>query len=419
MLIIIVQAFFFLTLTWVLLGKQHIGLLECFFLVFISGASYGLYSSLKIYLSVLMAVICIMYAYLHNRNMSQSIIIVMEAIIISVIVDHLSTISILLIHQKTWYLGFYSVLQVIVNILLFQGVTTGKVKPTFKKQYLNRYIAPLLVIVHWYIIGVEGNQNGFNIIVGNLSILLVIIAFFLAIHSEYLKNLKVKYEVQKQQAQIKNDARYMSEIETHYNELRQFRHEYQNMLISIDEYLKTDDLKGLQDYYHSNLEPVSERVLKDKYSLEDLSRIKIKSIKSIFFNKLSYAQSRGIETHFESKKELEVIDLKELDLVIALGIILDNAIEASVGHEGSEIMSGIFSTHESITFVIQNNIYEELPPVWQLKEVGFSTKGEGRGLGLDSLSKLVSRNGNMVLETRSLETVFLQRLTVQRINNND
>jgi len=82
-------------------------------------------------------------------------------------------------------------------------------------------------------------------------------------------------------------------------------------------------------------------------------------------------------------------------------------------------MSGIFSTHESVTFVIQNNIYEDLPPVWQLKKSGFSTKGEGRGLGLDSLSRLVSQNENMVLETRSLENVFLQRLTVQRINNND
>lgn len=419
MLMIIVQGFFFLILTGVLLGKQHIKLLDCLFLVIVIGTIYALYSSWKIYLSILIVLICIIYAYLHNRNLRQSIILVMESAIISIILDHVSTIIILLVHQEVWYLSLYSVLQIIVIILLFQGVNREKIKPIFGKQYLNHYIAPLLVIMYLYIIGIEGNQNGFNIIVGNLAMLLVMLAFLFAIYSEYLKNIKAKYEVQKQQAQMKNDARYMSVIETHYNELRRFRHEYQNMLISIDEYLRTDDLKGLQDYYHSNLEPVSEQVLKDKYSLEDLSRIKIKSIKSIFFNKLSYAQSQGIETHFESKKELATLDAKELDLVIALGIVLDNAIEASVGHKDSEIMSGVFSTHESVTFVIQNNTYEDLPPVWQLKKSGFSTKGEGRGLGLDSLSRLVNQNKNMVLETRSLENVFLQRLTVQRINNND
>ncbi|WP_373385691.1 hypothetical protein, partial [Klebsiella pneumoniae] len=62
----------------------------------------------------------------------------------------------------------------------------------------------------------------------------------------------------------------MNEIEAHYNELRRFRHDYQNMLISIDEYLKTDDLEGLQEYYQKNLAPVSNRVLKEKYNLEDL-----------------------------------------------------------------------------------------------------------------------------------------------------
>ena len=45
----------------------------------------------------------------------------------------------------------------------------------------------------------------------------------------------------------------MNEIEAHYNELRRFEHDYQNMLISIDEYLKTDDLEGLQEYYQKNL----------------------------------------------------------------------------------------------------------------------------------------------------------------------
>ncbi|MBU7465264.1 histidine kinase, partial [Lactiplantibacillus pentosus] len=63
---------------------------------------------------------------------------------------------------------------------------------------------------------------------------------------------------------------------------------------------------------------------------------------------------------------------------------------------------------------IQNNLFEQLPPLWQLKEVGYSTKGTNRGLGLNRLGTIVNRNENMILETRVLENRFVQRLTVAR-----
>nr|WP_249261301.1 GHKL domain-containing protein [Lactiplantibacillus plantarum] len=265
----------------------------------------------------------------------------------------------------------------------------------------------------------EGLENQFQVILSNLIILSVVMGLVLVIYNEYLKNVRAKYEVQKQRIQIQNDTRYMNEIEAHYNELRRFRHDYQNMLISIDEYLKTDDLEGLQEYYQKNLAPVSNRVLKEKYNLEDLSRVKVKSIKSILFSKLSYAQSQEIEVHFDLKESLIDITVNELDLDIALGIMLDNAIEASVGHADGEIMSAIFIEKNSTVFLIQNNVFEQLPPLWKLKEAGYSTKGKNRGIGLNSLSKIVNRNENMILETRVLGAVFLQRLTVKRVSQND
>jgi len=108
-----------------------------------------------------------------------------------------------------------------------------------------------------------------------------------------------------------------------------------------------------------------------------------------------------------------------LDLDIALGIMLDNAIEASVGHADGEIMSAIFIEKNITVFLIQNNVFEQLPPLWKLKEAGYSTKGKNRGIGLNSLSKIVNRNENMILETRVLGAVFLQRLTVKRVSQND
>lgn len=420
MLVVAIQEFFFFLLIRSLLRRLFIiKFFDLMFLLIDFIASYILFVYLGIYLSLLNLIVFIFYTWWYERNLMKSVIVTLQVFIGSIVMDHVSNLVMQVVRYSIGYLPVFICIQlvslVIINIVLSRTDFT----PTFEQDNLNRITAISLLIIYFYIILSEGWNNNFKMIFNNLVILLVMICLLLVSYGEYLKNVKTRYEVQKQRIQIQNDTRYMNEIEAHYNELRRFRHDYQNMLISIDEYLKTDDLEGLQEYYQKNLAPVSNRVLKEKYNLEDLSRVKVKSIKSILFSKLSYAQSQEIEVHFDLKESLIDITVNELDLDIALGIMLDNAIEASVGHADGEIMSAIFIEKNSTVFLIQNNVFEQLPPLWKLKEAGYSTKGKNRGIGLNSLSKIVNRNENMILETRVLGAVFLQRLTVKRVSQND
>lgn len=420
MLVVAIQEFFFFLLIRSLLRRLFIiKFFDLMLLLIDFIASYILFVYLGIYLSLLNLIVFIFYTWWYERNLMKSVIVTLQVFIGSIVMDHVSNLVMQVVRYSIGYLPVFICIQlvslVIINIVLSRTDFT----PTFEQDNLNRITVISLLIIYFYIILSEGWNNNFKMIFSNLVILLVMICLLLVSYGEYLKNVKTRYEVQKQRIQIQNDTRYMNEIEAHYNELRRFRHDYQNMLISIDEYLKTDDLEGLQEYYQKNLAPVSNRVLKEKYNLEDLSRIKVKSIKSILFSKLSYAQSQEIEVHFDLKESLIDITVNELDLDIALGIMLDNAIEASVGHADGEIMSAIFIEKNSTVFLIQNNVFEQLPPLWKLKEAGYSTKGKNRGIGLNSLSKIVNRNENMILETRVLGAVFLQRLTVKRVSQND
>ncbi|KZU32855.1 Histidine kinase of the competence regulonComD [Lactiplantibacillus plantarum] len=420
MLVVAIQEFFFFLLIRSLLRRLFIiKFFDLMFLLIDFIASYILFVYLGIYLSLLNLIVFIFYTWWYERNLMKSVIVTLQVFIWSIVMDHVSNLVMQVVRYSIGYLPVFICIQlvslVIINIVLSRTDFT----PTFEQDNLNRITAISLLIIYFYIILSEGWNNNFKMIFSNLVILLVMICLLLVSYGEYLKNVKTRYEVQKQRIQIQNDTRYMNEIEAHYNELRRFRHDYQNMLISIDEYLKTDDLEGLQEYYQKNLAPVSNRVLKEKYNLEDLSRVKVKSIKSILFSKLSYAQSQEIEVHFDLKEPLIDITVNELDLDIALGIMLDNAIEASVGHADGEIMSAIFIEKNSTVFLIQNSVFEQLPPLWKLKEAGYSTKGKNRGIGLNSLSKIVNRNENMILETRVLGAVFLQRLTVKRVSQND
>ncbi|GMG67061.1 hypothetical protein TEHIT2_22540 [Tetragenococcus halophilus] len=59
-----------------------------------------------------------------------------------------------------------------------------------------------------------------------------------------------------------------------------------------------------------------------------------------------------------------------------------------------------------------NSFNEELPKLYQLKQPGFSTKGNSRGIGLNSLDDMIAREQNVLLDTQVIQDGFQQMLTV-------
>ena len=180
----------------------------------------------------------------------------------------------------------------------------------------------------------------------------------------------------------------------------------------MDEYIKTDDMEGLKTYYDEAIKPTSIKLSSEKYLLEDLSRIKNKEIKSIFFNKLYSAQMSDIKVVFEVRQELADFHTNTLDLVMSLGIILDNAIEETQTQTAGNILAGIMSDEKSIMIVVQNSLRNNAPPVWKMKAPGFTTKGNGHGMGLVNLTEIINRDDNLTLETMISNGNFIQKLNI-------
>jgi two-component system sensor histidine kinase AgrC len=99
-------------------------------------------------------------------------------------------------------------------------------------------------------------------------------------------------------------------------------------------------------------------------------------------------------------------------LIRILGILLDNAVEEVERIEGGKIVIGIFSVKGDTIFVIENTARQQLEPMHVLKQKGFSTKGEGRGLGLSNLDELTAMEPNILLETIISEQRFTQKVVV-------
>ena len=228
----------------------------------------------------------------------------------------------------------------------------------------------------------------------------------------FAKSLETKYEMHARELERQNLEHYTNELERNQTDVRKFKHDYQNILLSIDAYLYEDDLIGLKQYYTTSIAPASQAITNSDIALEGLSRVKVREIKSILVAKLMMAQNLGIYATFEADGIIEQLSVDPVSLVRMLGIILDNAIEELTEIDEGRLLVGCFKFESTTTFIVQNTCRSDMPKLHQLMQAGFSTKGTGRGTGLTNLTELANLQPNITLETSVKNNNFVQKLLI-------
>ncbi|WP_311929603.1 sensor histidine kinase [Enterococcus durans] len=237
-------------------------------------------------------------------------------------------------------------------------------------------------------------------------ILLIGSVFSIGLIKQSVKNRHLKQEYQ-------SLAEYMKMLELTNNEIRNFRHDYKNILLSIEGYLDEKDYSSLDHYFRKVIMPTITYLEKDSFKILKASNIESSELKSLVVNKVLIAQQKGIDTIIEVPKVIkEIPDHLVMLLIRALGIILDNAIEGADESKNPEIRIAIFDIGNSLTIVVRNSCLENIPPLHQIKKSGFSTKGTGRGRGLAILQELMRDADNVFLETKVDSEYFTQKVII-------
>lgn len=236
-----------------------------------------------------------------------------------------------------------------------------------------------------------------------------VISFFIFMGILHLVKKKMELENQKKYAE--DLKHYLSDLEQNYEEIRKFRHDYKNVLISIEAYLFEDDLAGLKKYYLESLKETD--ISQSIVQLSDLKNVKNMIVKSIFASKLTLAQNKGLTTSFEAKDEIIDVQVDPIILSRILGIILDNAIEAAIESIDKAIRAAIYETEQSVFIIVINSHGDFKNPISLMEKNGFSTKGENRGIGLSNLRDIVEQFPNLYLDTRIEENVFIQKIEIR------
>lgn len=206
--------------------------------------------------------------------------------------------------------------------------------------------------------------------------------------------------------------RYIADLEESHRSLRTLKHDYINILASFKLYIDANDMPGLEKYYYNELSEINKYMLDQDRLINDLQNILVSEVKGILAYKCAEAAGKGVAVHIEARESIGGFGVSTAVVCQILGILLDNAIEAITEADEKTLRIALFTNPKSKTFIIQNTWRKRDIPLNKIFDLGYSTKGEDRGVGLHTLRQYTDKIKGLTLSTETSDEHFTQILTV-------
>ena len=204
---------------------------------------------------------------------------------------------------------------------------------------------------------------------------------------------------------------YIQELEGIQNSMRSFRHDYKNMMSSLYLQSREGNMEEVEKSIHGLIDEFDENIDRKMNLTVQMANIRISEVKSLLYQKITELQKKGIDFQMEVMYPVEETGMKPLDLSRALGILLDNAIEAVEQVQGD--ISLVISAQVDGVHIILDNTAEQDVDISKIYEDGYSTKGSGRGTGLPSLRKIMEKYPEASLMTEINNGRFVQKILLE------
>ena len=300
-----------------------------------------------------------------------------------------------------------------INIILNSVVKN--IIPSEKYKYIL-YFCALCTLTTYYIFLMYSIFKGSSYI-HLLSVItgLIFILLCTYITVSVLKNIKLETNNKIESAKLEQQKKYILALEKNNNEIRKFKHDFNNIILGLDGYINNDDFnkEKLKKYFNSTIMTFNNNIELNDIVIAKLNSIKVSSLKSLITNKVLIAQNNNIDIDINIQGEITDFYTDEMQLSRILGVLLDNAIEASLElTENKKIEMNIIQINKTTDIQISNTFNNTGTPLEDFNKEGFSTKGTNRGLGLSSAHEIANKL-NMLLNTEIDGNTFIQILTIE------
>lgn len=300
-----------------------------------------------------------------------------------------------------------------INIILNNVIKN--IIPSEKYKYIL-YFCALCTLITYYIFLMYSIFKGSSYI-HLLSVItgLIFILLCTYITVSVLKNIKLETNNKIESAKLEQQKKYILALEKNNNEIRKFKHDFNNIILGLDGYINNDDFdkEKLKKYFNSTIMNFNNNIELNDIVIAKLNSIKVSSLKSLITNKVLVAQNNTIDVDINIEGEITDFYTDEMQLSRILGILLDNAIEAALEvTDNKKIEMNIIQIDKTTDIQISNTFNNIGTPIADFNKEGFSTKGTNRGLGLSSAHEIANKL-NILLNTEIDGNTFIQNLSIE------
>lgn len=225
-----------------------------------------------------------------------------------------------------------------------------------------------------------------------------------------MKEILNKELQESKEQQLSALSSYSQHVESLYKDIRSFRHDYTNILVSLNEAFKQDDLDMAKGIYETVIADYDKKFYDSKYDIANLSHLENTALKSIISAKLMEAQQLGIDLTVEIAEPISQPDMDLLDVVTILSIFLDNTIEAAQEAENPSLALAYFQENHQKILLIENSTQAEKVNTKAIFNYGKSSKGDNRGIGLANVKEILDCYPGVSLMTTSQNYNFRQEI---------
>ena len=281
---------------------------------------------------------------------------------------------------------------------------------TYNTLIINFLVGIVAIAIQAYIEYLYTDYIPNNLIFMSLALLLLY--FLISLYSLYRTN-----KLEKTTQELEEEKMYNKTLNTLHDNIRGFKHDFNNIVQAIGGYLSTNNIDGLKTYYKDLLE---ECQINNNLAVLNPELVNNPAIYSILADKLGKAEKDHIKLNYEVMTDLSNLNIKTYELTRILGILFDNALEAASKCD-KKIVNVSFradKNHRNRTLVIIQNTYTNKDVnVDRIFEKGYTSKTDGEnhqnyGLGLWEVRKYLKKNTNLDLYTTKNDMFFTQQFEI-------
>jgi two-component system sensor histidine kinase AgrC len=321
--------------------------------------------------------------------------------------------------KLSWYDILIELLVFPLHLLIVKSLRLdfNEIKEGFKHHYFKYLLLLINISMFVYMLLVSilviyrDKLADADIWRGHINNFYIVLFFVMLLYLNAISKEKLEKEIIEQKdTQLNELSSYSHHVESLYEEIRSFRHDYINILTSLKLGIDTQDIEAIKTVYNGVLRDSGNQFYDSKFDIAKLSNIKNDAIKSILSAKLLEAQNRGISISVEIEEPVSNFRIELLDFITILSVLCDNAIEATIEAISPRMTVAFMNNDDSLVLIVENSIKSEKVDVSHIFARGYSSKGEGRGLGLHNVNSILEKYPKSTITTRSANHLFSQTI---------